>query len=236
MAGAFSDDTRWTSTVTPNVDHLVRYDKYPRERAVGQSASLVLPDGMPIVWASRLLRKPLRERLAGSDLFALLWPQLAATGTSVVALVASDAVATKLAELHPTASLIVPPMFDVNDDVAVAALVDQVIDAIVVHHPRFVMIGVAMPKHHRLAEQIALRTLPDGCAYPNLLLLGASGEFLVGERKRAPRWMQRCGIEWIHRLLEDPRRMAKRYLVDDMFFLRLLWAERRRRGGNANSD
>ncbi len=225
LGGEYSDRNRWTFTVTPNVDHVVRYHRFPRERNVGRSAQLVLPDGMPIVWASRLLGQRLQARLTGSDLFATLWPSLHPAGIGAVALVADAEVARRLQLSHPFAVCVVPPYFEVDDATETSRVVDSIVSAVVATSARFVLIGVAMPKHHRLAELLSQRELPNDVEYPHVLLLGASAEFFVGSRSRAPRWMQRSGLEWVHRVFEDPRRLAKRYLVDDVVFIRLVWNE-----------
>ncbi len=217
---------RWRVVVTPNVDHLVRYERYPAEREVAQKAYLVLPDGAPIIWASRLLRKPISGRLAGSDLFPLLWAQLGDDHGPVVAIVGSQRVADALSEEHRTAEWIVPPLFDVGDDAAIVGLVDQIVSYVSAHRTEFVVMGLSMSKQHRLAAELMSRPVPRLGA-PILLLLGASTDFHAGVQTRAPEWMRRLGIEWTHRLAMNPRAMAKRYLVDDMAFIRTVWREYR---------
>lgn len=226
------DDRRsWSCTVTPNVDHLVRYDAHPDEYEVARHATLLLPDGMPIVWASRWLDEPLERRLAGSDLFAGLWPRLAAADTPTVVVASNDEVAGRLAAEHPGARCIVPPMFDVSDEVAVEQLVDRIVETCAEIDAWYLFIGVSMPKHHLLAAR--LRERWAGQVSPHVLLLGASADFYLGISKRAPEWMQRSGTEWLHRLASDPRRMARRYLIDDPHFVRLVWRERRARRRSA---
>ena len=79
-----ADDAMWRVVVTPNVDHLVHYRKSPTQRRVAETAYMVLPDGAPIVWASRLLRAPIDQRLAGSDLFAAWWQRMVAAERPVI--------------------------------------------------------------------------------------------------------------------------------------------------------
>ena len=227
------DDRRpaWRCVVTPNVDHLVRYARHPAERETAEHSWMVLPDGMPIVWASKLLRRPLRERLTGADLFAALWPRLRDAGTPTVVVASSDVVADRLRTEHLAA--IVPPMFDVDDEPAVSTLLDQVDRTVQEVGARFLVVGVSMPKHHLIARRLEERWRGREGPTPIVLLLGASPDFALGLTARAPRWMRRSGLEWLHRLLVDPRRMAKRYLVDDPYFAVLLWREWRaaRRAG-----
>jgi len=221
----------WRCTVTPNVDHVVRYDANALEAEVARDATVVLPDGMPIVWAGRLLGRPLRSRLTGSDLFTALWPELAARSIPAVVVASGTDVAEGLLAEHPGARMVVPPRFDVDDDAAVAAVVEDVVAACAQVGARFVVVGVSMPKHHLIAHHLRRRW--DGASpAPMVLLLGASPDFHLGLTRRAPAWMQRWGLEWLHRLAGDPRRLARRYLVDDPRFLGILWRELRagRRG------
>jgi UDP-N-acetyl-D-mannosaminuronic acid transferase (WecB/TagA/CpsF family) len=82
-----------------------------------------------------------------------------------------------------------------------------------------------MPKHHLIASRLHERWRGAFAGRPTVLLLGQAPEFAVGLVRRAPPWMQRSGLEWVWRLADDPRRLAKRYLVDDVGFLRLFWRE-----------
>lgn len=219
----------WRCVVTPNVDHLVRYERHEDEADIARSAYLVLPDGMPIVWASRLLSRPLAARLAGSDLFASLWPRLADAGVSTVVVAPRWDVADRLSAEHPAARFVVPPVFDAADSVTVASVVDAIVDACEGAGARFLVIGLSMSKHHSIAAQLRVRWAGTYGSAPTVLLLGAASELYLGVSRRAPMWMQRAGLEWLHRLLGDPRRLAKRYLVDDVQFLPLVWREWRRR-------
>jgi N-acetylglucosaminyldiphosphoundecaprenol N-acetyl-beta-D-mannosaminyltransferase len=201
----------------------VRYRKYPAERATAEHAWLVLPDGMPIVWASRLLGRPLTDRLAGADLFAALWPRLVELRAPTVVVASSDVVASRLGTRH--VGCIVPPMFDVDDEPTVASLLDEIEQLIDEFGARFLVVGVSMPKHHLIANRLRARWQGGDRPRPIVLLLGASPDFALGLTPRAPEWMQRTGLEWVHRLVLDPRRMAKRYLVDDVAFVGLVWRD-----------
>ena len=221
----------WRCVVTPNVDHLVRYEKHPDEAETAAHSTIVMPDGMPIIWASRLLRRPLTSRLAGSDLFPALWRRCCEAQTPIVVIASNEEVAGRLRYGNPNARCIVPPMFSEHDPAAVDAVVAAAADAATEIDARFLAVGVSMPKHHRIANGLRRRWAGRYRGTPTVLLVGASPDFAVGLAKRAPHWMQRTGTEWIHRLVGDPRRMAKRYLVDDVAFLRLVWREWRSKGG-----
>jgi N-acetylglucosaminyldiphosphoundecaprenol N-acetyl-beta-D-mannosaminyltransferase len=219
---------QWRCVVTPNVDHLVRYRHNPLEADVAARSALVLPDGMPIVWASRLLGRPLAARLTGADLFTALWDRLAADDVPVAMIVARDEVATRLADSHPAVRCIVPPMFDVDDAATVESLIEAADELCRAIDARFLVVGVSMPKHHLIADRLRRRWVGRYAGTPTVLLLGQSPEFAVGLVRRAPAWMQRSGLEWVWRLADDPVRLAKRYLVDDAQFIKLVWREWRR--------
>jgi N-acetylglucosaminyldiphosphoundecaprenol N-acetyl-beta-D-mannosaminyltransferase len=214
----------WRSVITPNVDHLVRYTKYDQERRAAEAAYIALADGMPILWASRLLRRRLACRLTGTDLFADLWPRLVAQDRRVLLVVGNDEVASRLGAEHPKATFIIPKQFDADDRAALDEVVDEIVDHLSAGPVDFVILGVSMPKHHRLGLLLSERPAPASRA-PIVLLLGAAAEFHVGLQKRAPGWMRRSGLEWVHRLISRPGYMAKRYLVDDMKFVKLIWRE-----------
>lgn len=223
----------WRVVVTPNVDHLVHYRKSSAHRQVAETAYLVLPDGAPIVWASRLLGAKIDQRLAGSDLFETWWRRIIAAQRPVIVVANGESLAERLTSEYPGCRCIVPPIFDVDDEHAVAAVVSEVLAELHSQPADAVVIGLSMAKHHRVASELASSVAPSTGA-PLLLLLGASAELYTGHQRRAPKWMQRTGTEWLHRLISDPRRMAKRYLIDDMAFLPMVWREWRvrRTGGN----
>ena len=219
----------WLCVVTPNVDHLVRYAKAEVEFDVARRATFILPDGMPIVWASRLLRRPLRSRLAGSDLFPVVWRALARDRISTVVVAPSQDVADLLGDEHPRLRSIVPPMFDADDALALTQIVDQIARAVDESQARTVIIALSTSKSHLLVSGLQQRWSSPSVVSPMVLLLGASPMFYLGLTKRAPEWMRRMGLEWLHRLLHDPRRLAKRYLVEDTMFVRLVWRDWRGR-------
>lgn len=221
--------------MTANVDHLVRYEDHPDEAAVAAAATFVLPDGMPIVWASRLLRRPLGARLAGSDLFSELWGHVEGDGIPTVVVASSPELAESIRRSCPEVGVVAPPLFDADDEAAVTEVIDEVAAACDELDARLLFVGLSMPKHHLIASRLASRWRSDeGRSLPVVLLVGASPEFHFGFVSRAPRWMQRTGTEWLYRLALEPRRLARRYLVDDLRFLPLVWREwRGARGSRA---
>lgn len=212
-------DDRPRFVVTPNVDILVLLarDGSGEVRRLVDGADLVLPDGAPIVAASNLAGNPRLRRLAGSTIFAHLWPQLVASQRPVSVLAASDTVAAGLRADGANADIEVAPMFGDDPD-AYTECARALIERAVAHRSELVVIGLSFPKDVRLVE-IVQRDWPAGTPAPIVLCFGAGPELYLGLRRRAPAWMQRLGLEWFHRFAQEPRRLFVRYFVRDAAFL-----------------
>ena len=222
--------------VTPNVDHIVGYARDPAAARVARSAALVLPDGAPLVWASRLLGRPVRRRLTGSDLFPLLWQRLIAADRPVVVVGPNEDVRAGLSEQHPSAVILTAPNLSVagpngepdedGTDAALGRICDEIADAVRSTGSGHVVVAIGFPAHHRIAARLAARQLRDRPVW--IMLLGAAPEFHLGLQQRAPQWVQRAGAEWLHRFMLEPRRMWRRYLLGGPRFARLVWRDRDR--------
>ena len=207
--------------VTPNVDILRMVSCDEEARTHVQAATIVVADGSPLIWASRLAGRPLPARVPGSDLIWSLSAGLAGVGRSVYLLGgepgAAEKAAAELARRFP--KLIVagyesPPFgFDSLPE-QYAAVCDKALAA----QPDLVLVGLGFPKQERVIARLRERMPTSwymGC--------GAAIGFVAGTHSRAPRWMQRFGLEWLHRLGREPRRLMRRYLVHGVpFAARLL--------------
>jgi N-acetylglucosaminyldiphosphoundecaprenol N-acetyl-beta-D-mannosaminyltransferase len=207
--------------VTPNIDICRQLRRDPAARDLVSGASLVVADGMPLVWASRLGGSPLPERVAGASLIFTLSAAAAAAGKSVYLLGGEPGVparaAAALARRYPSllvAGTCAPPFGFDRQPGQIQAIAAELAHA----RPDIVFVGLGFPKQeHLIAALVA--DLPAawfiGC--------GAAIPFAAGALPRAPHWMQRLGLEWAHRLASEPRRLFRRYLVDDLpFALRLI--------------
>ena len=214
--------------ITPNVDILHRVVRDPESRHHVESSSIVVADGKPLIWASRIAGNALPARVAGSDLIWSLSAALADTGRSVYLLGGEPGTAARaeavMRERFPDLKLaghLSPSLgFDTRPE-EYEAVCDEVVDAA----PDLVFVGFGFPKQERVIARLRPR-LPQtwfmGC--------GAAIGFVAGAYSRAPGWMQDSGLEWVHRLILEPRRLARRYLVDDApFALRLLAGSARER-------
>jgi N-acetylglucosaminyldiphosphoundecaprenol N-acetyl-beta-D-mannosaminyltransferase len=203
--------------LTPNLDALRLVAKSPEAAAIVSSADLRVADGVPVLWLSRLQGTPLPERVAGSDLTVKLATALADAQLSVFLLGGdpgtADGAARRLRELNPglkVAGTYCPPHGYENDPEAIAEIIGQLAEA----RPDFVYVGLPFLKAAKLARQISV-ALPTSWS----LGVGVSFSFLTGDVRRAPVWMQRSGLEWMHRMVQEPQRLFRRYILEDLPFL-----------------
>ncbi|MGY1694438.1 WecB/TagA/CpsF family glycosyltransferase [Geodermatophilus sp. SYSU D00814] len=214
VAGWADGEGGWIVTV--NVDILRATARDADLARLVSGATIAVADGMPLVWASRLAGDPLPERVTGASLVDTLAGAAAAAGHSIY-LVGGDpgvpeAAAAALAGRHPGLSVAgtdSPPYgFDRSEE-RVAAVVDRIVTA----RPDLVLVGLGFPKQERLIAH--LRPLLPAAW---MLGCGAGIPFAAGQFRRAPGVVQRMGAEWVHRLALEPRRLARRYLVEDLPF------------------
>lgn len=219
--GAASASGQGGWVATPNIDICRQASRDPVVRALVERASLVVPDGMPLVWAARLRGQPLPERVTGSSLIFALSAAAAANGRSIYLLGGEPGVperaAKELARCFPglrVAGTDAPPVgFDDRPE-ELAAVCARVAQA----RPDIVFVGLGFPKQERVIVEIA----PDIPA-AWFVACGAAIPFAAGVLPRAPRWMQQFGLEWSYRLISEPRRLFRRYLVQGVpFAARLL--------------
>jgi exopolysaccharide biosynthesis WecB/TagA/CpsF family protein len=190
--------------------------------AVGE-ADLISADGQSIVWAGRLIGKPVPERVAGIDLMIALLGEAEALGLSVFFLGATEAVLRRLEvairERYPR--LIVAGM---HHGYFTAADEAEVIEQIATSHPKILFIGINSPR-----KELWLRANRDRLQVPFAMGVGGSFDVLAGQVRRAPRWAQKAGIEWLFRVLQEPRRLWRRYLIGNAKFVWLVIGGIRRR-------
>jgi N-acetylglucosaminyldiphosphoundecaprenol N-acetyl-beta-D-mannosaminyltransferase len=209
--------------VVVNVDKLVKAERDPELRRIINECALVNVDGMPVVWASRLLGKPLKERVAGVDLFEALMARAAQKGWRVFLLGAREEVVSGVKHGYEVKypGLVVAGYrngyWKPEEEAGVVAQIQAA-------RADLLFVAISSPKKEQfLGQYQALMKVP--------FAMGVGGTFdvAVGKVKRAPVWMQRSGLEWFYRFLQEPRRMFRRYFIEDMAFIRLLLKEASRR-------
>ena len=212
------------AVITPNVDLTVHLNKNEKLLRVFQKSRYIFPDGAPIIWFSKLLGKPLKSRLAGSDLFPLIWKASIKHQKKVVLILPNDAVKEKLLAEYPSAICYIPPFFDANES-AVEKEASAIFPLLQQHKPDFVFLGLRFPKQEMLIVNLVNKLRAQNIALPLFFNLGASYEFYAGFKNRAPKWMQNNGLEWLHRFISEPKRTFKRYFYDDLYIFVLFIKE-----------
>jgi len=213
--------------VTPNADHLVRLTREPRMRQLYAAASLRLLDSRVVARLARALGLPAPAVVPGSDLTARLVREVIAPDEPVTILGLTPAALARLVERTGLRNVAHhnPPMGFERDPAAFEAAVRFMEE----HPARFSFLAVGSPRQCMVAHALAERGRARGTG----LCIGASLLFLSGEEQRAPLPVQRAGLEWAWRLAQDPRRLARRYLVDSPAIIGLLRQEARQRRASA---
>jgi N-acetylglucosaminyldiphosphoundecaprenol N-acetyl-beta-D-mannosaminyltransferase len=197
--------------VTPNLDHLRRYCHDLSFGALIAEADLIVADGMPLVWASRLQGTPLPQRVSGSNLISSLTAAAGARGRSVFLLGGdpgtADEAAIALKQKFPSSIIAGThfPPFGFQDD---PKQMSRIIQALSDSKPDIVYVALGSPKQEKLVARLR-EILPNAW----WIGVGNSFSFLAGRVKRAPVWMQSIGMEWAHRLCQEPKRLFRRYLI-----------------------
>lgn len=207
--------------VTPNVDHIVKLENDTDFQKVYENADLILTDGMPLIWISKIKRNPIKEKISGSDLFPKICGLAAKKGYKVFLLGAAEGVAAKAAEnlkekysdLNVVGTYSPSYGFENNEKE-----IEKIISEINNVKPDILAVGLGAPKQEKF-----IYNFRDKLNVPVSLAIGASIDFEARNIKRAPKWMQRIGFEWFYRLCKEPKRMFKRYIIDDMKILKLIF-------------
>lgn len=206
--------------VTPNAQHLVtlQHDSYFRE--IYQGAFLSVPDGVPLLWAAKFLRTPLKNRVNGTDLFEKVCEIASDKELKVFFLGgrpgAVDTVAEVLSKRH--SNLIISgtycPPYGFESDANELSKINELIKSA---SPHILFVGLGAPKQEKwIYENYKDLNIPISIG------IGVSFELVSGMVRRAPKVMQSLGLEWFFRLLMEPKRLWKRYIVGNVIFVWLV--------------
>lgn len=210
--------------VTPNADHIIKLQQDTEFQKIYAGAACVLPDGMPLLWAGRFLRTPLKERVSGADLVPRICARAAMSGFRLFFLGGKPGAAEKvrgnLEKQFPSIRVvgICRPAMGLEDDEAEYRRVEELIREA---GPDILLVGFGAPKQEKW---IYRNHKPLGV--PVSIGVGGTIDVMAGMSSRAPYWMQRSGLEWFWRFMHDPRRLWKRYLIDDMHFFQLILTQK----------
>jgi len=211
--------------VTPNVDHIVKFQTDKGLQAAYQQASLIVTDGKPVVWAANLLGVNIPGTVPGSDLVPAIfdYAQSNQQPLTVFLLGAMPGVADRAKEvIHATWPMVkvvgtLSPDFGFDKKPAVSKAICEQVNAC---NADLLVLGLGAPKQELWITQYA-----SEISVKVALCVGATIDFIAGEKSRAPLWMQKIGLEWLHRMLSEPKRLAKRYIVDAIIFPQLIFKE-----------
>lgn len=207
--------------VTPNVDHIVKLEKDDEFKEVYKNADLILTDGMPLIWISKLKSTPIKEKVSGSDLFPKVCELADKKGYKIFLLGAAEGVAAKAAEnlkekysrLNIVETYSPSYGFEKNEEE-----IEKIIQIINKTKPDILAVGLGAPKQEKFIYKFK-----DKLNVSVSLAIGASIDFEAGNISRAPVFMRKYGLEWFYRLWKEPKRMFKRYLIDDIRVFRLIF-------------
>ena len=216
--------------VTPNVDHLIRLQKDKFFFQIYEKANLILADGMPLLWAAKFFSTPLKEKISGSDLFPELCKMSAEKnyrlffigGRPNAALITSNKMREKYNGIKIVGTYSPPFGFEKSEYEN-----KKIRDLIIKSKPDILFVGLGSPK-----QEIWIKNHSNELKVPVSIGIGVTFEFFSGMVRRAPKWMQKCGLEWLWRLMMEPRRLWVRYVVDDMPFLKLVLEQKFKRTSN----
>ena len=211
--------------VTPNVDQIVMMEKNLYFREICDNAELSVVDGHPLLWIAKWYKRPIKEKICGSDLMPHLCRIAAEKGYKIFLLGAAEGIAAKAADIlkEQNPGLIIagtysPPFGFENDQ----AELDKINRILKESEADMLFVGMGAPK-----QSVFIYENMDKYQIPMSFCVGATIDFIAGEQTRAPRWMTDHGLEWLYRLFKEPKRMFKRYIVNDTKIIGLAWKYRK---------
>ncbi|MEO1623227.1 MAG: WecB/TagA/CpsF family glycosyltransferase [Cyanobacteria bacterium J06632_3] len=213
--------------VTPNVDHLVKLQEDMEFRQAYKAATYRVCDSQILMWLSRFSKNPIQEKISGSDLFPSFCQHYKDDpSVKIFLLGAADGVALKAQQRinqRVGRKMVVdahsPSYSFLDDDVESRSIVSRINRS----GATVLAIGVGAPKQ----EKWLLRYRSQLVTAKVQLAIGATIDFEAGHVSRAPVWISELGLEWLYRLMREPQRLWRRYLVDDMTFFWLLLKHQR---------
>lgn len=203
-----------------NVDVVIKIEKDEELKKIVDSANMVLIDGTPLVWISKLKKRPVKEKISGSDLVPKLFEVAANKGYSIFILGGKEGIAEqakeKMKEKYKDINIVgtYAPNFGFEKDDNELNKINEMINKT---NPDLLIVCLGCPKQ----EKWIFNNIQKYNARVSICA-GATVDFLAGNVKRAPKWVSKCGLEWFYRFLQEPKRLFKRYFVDDIKIIKLI--------------
>ena len=209
--------------ITP-VNSVLAAVKSEQVKTIYNNADYVLCDGMPVKWASSFLNTPILERITGLDLLPNLVELCAKNDFSIFLLGASPGVGDKLKQVilnqYPQAKIVgvyVPPFmttFTADEN-------NKMISAVNAASPDVLLVSLTAPK-----QDIWIANNKDALNATLLVGIGGAFEVMAGLAKRAPKWVQKAGLEWLYRFIQEPKRLFRRYFIEAPLFIPLIMKQK----------
>lgn len=215
---------RKSYVVAVNVDVIMKIEQDALLKKVTDEADMVLVDGQPLIWISKLHNHPIKEKISGSDLVPKLCALAADKGYTIFILGGRDGIAERAKEnlqtKHPAIDVVgtySPPFGFEKNSIELIKINQMISDA----KPDLLIVCFGCPKQEKWIYQNIeeYEAKVSVCA-------GATVDFLAGNVQRAPKWMSDHGLEWFYRFMQEPKRLFKRYFVNDIKILKLIWKYR----------
>lgn len=206
--------------VAINVDVVMKIEHDSYLKKINDNADMVLVDGKPLIWVSKIHKNPVKAKISGSDLVPLLCAEAAHKGYTMFIIGGKEGIArkakTRLEEQYPTINIVgtyAPPFGFEND----SKELDKINNMISEKKPDLVIACFGCPKQEKWIYENYQKydAKVSICA-------GATVDFLAGNVNRAPKWMSEHGLEWFYRFLQEPKRMFRRYFIDDIKIIKLI--------------
>lgn len=219
------DSKKKSYVVAINVDVVIKMEKDEYLKRITDRADLTIVDGKPLVWFASWHRRPVKAKISGSDLVPELCRVAERKGYTVFIIGGKDGTAEKAkANLKKELNNInivgtyAPPMGFEKDEAELARINTMISEA----HPDILIACFGCPKQEKWVYENYRK-------YDAKITIcaGATVDFLAGEISRAPRWMSEHGLEWIYRLAQEPKRLFRRYLIEDIKIFGLVWKYRK---------
>lgn len=206
-----------------NADKINMLRQEPKLKKIVNDCDVINADGVSVVWASKVLGHPLKERVAGIDLMYELMALAEEKGYSVYFLGARQSVVAKTAR---TAHKLYPKLKITGFHNGYFSREEwpQIAEKVGKNHPQLVFVGITSPLKEYLVDYF--QSLQMNCVFMGV---GGSFDVVSGEIPRAPRWVQNMGMEWLFRVLQEPRRLWKRYFFGNIKFIASVYAEKYRK-------
>lgn len=218
------DSKKKSYVVAVNVDVIMKIEKDEYLKKITDEADLTLVDGKPLVWIAKWHKRPVRAKISGSDMVPILCKVAEKKGYSIFIIGGKEGIAEKakqnLERNLPGIKIVgtySPPLGFEKDQVELEKINKMINDV----HPDILVACFGCPKQEKWIYENYQKynATVSVCA-------GATVDFLAGNVSRAPKWMREHGFEWIYRLFQEPKRLLKRYLIDDMKIVGLVWKYR----------